>query len=251
VHPNHPTETEPSLPPTGLKQLLLVDDHTIVREGIKRVLEPITDEWRVTEASNGHHALEQLRQLDFKLAIVDLSMPGMSGLELVKRIKAEHPSTAILVLSMHAEEDYAVRAFKAGANGYLTKDSAPTELITAVHKAAAGGVYVSQSMAERVVQQLNGAQPAPRHAELSDRELEVLQRIVDGERLTDIAEALHLSVKTVSSHKSRIQEKLQLPNMAAVIRYGLAHQLGQQDEARHDTDEIFRGPDRRAQRNLA
>lgn len=235
----------------GLKHLLLVDDHFIVREGIKRVLEAIAGEWHVTEVSNGHHALERLRQQNFKLAIVDLSMPGMSGLELVKRIKAEHPDTAVLVLSMHAEEQYAVRAFKAGANGYLTKDSAPTELITAVHKAAAGGVYVSQSMAERVVQQLNGAQAAPRHAELSDRELEVLQRIVDGERLTDIAETLHLSVKTVSSHKSRIQEKLQLPNMAAVIRYGLEHQFGQKEGARQDSDETLRGPYRRSSRHSA
>jgi two-component system, NarL family, invasion response regulator UvrY len=250
VPANQPNATEPPTPPTGLKQLLLVDDHTIVREGLKRVLEPITNEWHVTEVSNGYMALDKLRQQDFKLAIVDLSMPGMSGLELVKRMKAEHPTTAVLVLSMHAEEDYAVRAFKAGANGYLTKDSAPTELITAVHKAAAGGVYVSQSMAERVVQQLNGAQAAPRHAELSDRELEVLQRIVDGERLTDIAEALHLSVKTISSHKSRIQEKLQLPNMAAVIRYGLEHQLGQKDEARNKRDETPGGPDRRAPRHL-
>jgi two-component system, NarL family, invasion response regulator UvrY len=232
----------------GHLNLLLVDDHVIVREGLKRVLEPIANEWRVTEVSNGYQALERLQQQDFKLAIVDLSMPGMSGLELVKRIKAEHPETAVLVLSMHAEEHYAVRAFKAGANGYLTKDSAPTELITAVRKAAAGGVYVSQSMAERVVQQLNGAHSPPRHAELSDRELEVLQRIVDGERLTDIAEALHLSVKTVSSHKSRIQEKLQLPNMAAVIRYGLEHHLGQKNEDRGDSHETPRGPDRRAPR---
>ncbi len=248
---NQSNPTEPSLLTAGLKHLLLVDDHIIVREGVKRVLEAIAGEWHVTEVSNGHHALERLRQQNFKLAIVDLSMPGMSGLELVKRLKAEHPDTAVLVLSMHAEEQYAVRAFKAGANGYLTKDSAPTELITAVHKAAAGGVYVSQSMAERVVQQLNGAQAAPRHAELSDRELEVLQRIVDGERLTDIAETLHLSVKTVSSHKSRIQEKLQLPNMAAVIRYGLEHQFGQKDEARHDSDETLRGPYRRLSRDSA
>jgi two-component system, NarL family, invasion response regulator UvrY len=246
VPANQPNATEPSSPLPSLKQLLLVDDHVIVREGLKRVLEPIADEWHVTEVSNGYQALDKLRQQDFKLAIVDVSMPGMSGLELVKRIKAEHPNTAVLVLSMHAEEHYAVRAFKAGANGYLTKDSAATELITAVHKAAAGGVYVSQSMAERVVQQLNGALAAPRHAELSDRELEVLQRIVDGERLTDIAQALHLSVKTVSSHKSRIQEKLQLPNMAAVIRYGLEHHLGQKDDANDDRNETLRGPDRRA-----
>jgi two-component system invasion response regulator UvrY len=205
--------------------LLLVDDHTIVREGLKRILDPISSEWNITEAGTGFQALECLRRQRFDLAIVDLSMPGMSGLELIRRIKAEWPSVAILVLSMHAEEQYALRAFKGGANGYVTKDSAATELIAAVRKVAAGGAYVSASLSERVVQQLNGVVRVPRHAELSDRELDVLQRIVAGQRLTDIAEALHLSVKTVSTHKSRIQEKLQLPSMAALIRYGLEHQL--------------------------
>lgn len=205
--------------------LLLVDDHTIVREGLKRILDPISSEWNITEAGTGFQALECLRRQRFDLAIVDLSMPGMSGLELIRRIKAEWPSVAILVLSMHAEEQYALRAFKGGANGYVTKDSAATELIAAVRKVAAGGAYVTASLAERVVQQLNGVVRVPRHAELSDRELDVLQRIVAGQRLTDIAEALHLSVKTVSTHKSRIQEKLQLPSMAALIRYGLEHQL--------------------------
>jgi two-component system invasion response regulator UvrY len=129
------------------------------------------------------------------------------------------------VLSMHAEEQYALRAFKAGATGDLTKDCASAELVAAVSKVAAGGTYVTAELAERVVHQLNGVAQAPQHADLSDRELEVLRRIVAGQRPTDIAKALHLSVKTVSTHKSRIQEKLQLPSMAALIRYGLEHQL--------------------------
>jgi DNA-binding NarL/FixJ family response regulator len=210
-------------------ELLLVDDHTIVREGLKRILEPIADSWTITEAGTGFQALEFLRRQHFDLAIVDLSMPGMNGLDLIRRIKAEWPATAVLVLSMHAEEQYALRAFKAGANGYVTKDGASAELVNAVRKVAAGGAYVSAGLAERVIQQLNGTVEVPRHAELSDRELEVLQRIVAGERLTDIAEALHLSVKTVSTHKSRIQEKLQLPSNAALIRYGLEHQLDKAD----------------------
>ena len=210
-------------------QLLLVDDHTIVREGLKRVLEPIADDWAITEAGTGFQALECLRGTRFDLAIVDLSMPGMSGLDLIRRIKTDTPATAVLVLSMHAEEQYALRAFKAGANGYVTKDSAATELVAAVRKVAAGGAYVSASLAERVVLQLNGVARAPRHAELSDRELEVLQRIVAGERLTDIAEALHLSIKTVSTHKSRILEKLQLTSTAALIRYGFEQQLDRPD----------------------
>jgi DNA-binding NarL/FixJ family response regulator len=212
----------PSTAPLGL---LLVDDHTIVREGLKRILDPISADWAVTEAGTGFQALECLRRQRFSLAIVDLSMPGMSGLDLIHRIKAEWPSVAVLVLSMHAEEQYALRAFKAGANGYVTKDSAATELVAAVRKVASGGAYVTASLAERVVLQLNGVVRVPRHSKLSDRELDVLQRIVAGQRLTDIAQALHLSVKTVSTHKSRIQEKLQLPSMAALIRYGLEHQI--------------------------
>jgi DNA-binding NarL/FixJ family response regulator len=206
--------------------LLLVDDHTIVREGLRRILEAAADPWQITEAGSGFQALECLRSQAFGMAIVDLSMPGMSGLELIKRIKADHPQVMVLVLSMHAEEQYALRAFSAGANGYVTKDTASAELVAAVRKVAAGGAYVTTSLAERVVQQLNGATQAPRHAALSDREMEVLQRIVAGQRPTEIAEALHLSVKTVSTHKTRIQDKLQLPSTAALIRYGIEHQLG-------------------------
>jgi DNA-binding NarL/FixJ family response regulator len=221
---------------TSPPRLLLVDDHTIVREGIKRILAPVAGEWVVSEAGTGYQALECLRREHYTVVIVDLSMPGMSGLELIRRVKAEYPDVAIMVLSMHAEEQYAMRAFKAGASGYLTKDSAAAELVAAVRKVAAGGSYVTASLAERVVRQLSGMTAAPRHAALSDRELDVLQRIVAGERLTDIAEALHLSVKTVSTHKTRIQEKLQLPSMAALIRYGLEHQLDKPDSVRGELD---------------
>jgi len=211
--------------------LLLVDDHTIVREGLRRILEAAADPWQITEAGSGFQALECLRRQPFGMAIVDLSMPGMNGLELIKRIKSEYPQVMVLVLSMHAEEQYALRSFSAGANGYVTKDTASAELVAAVRKVAAGGAYVTTSLAERVVQQLNGATQAPRHAQLSDREMEVLQRIVAGQRPTEIAAALHLSVKTVSTHKSRIQDKLQLPNTAALIRYGLEHQLGAPEDS--------------------
>ena len=152
-------------------------------------------------------------------------MPGMSGLELIRRVKAEYPGVKLLVLSMHAEEQYALRAFRAGANGYVTKDSASAELVAALRKVASGGAYVTASLAERVVQQLSGAVHAAPHEQLSDRELEVLQRIVAGHSPARIADALHLSVKTVSTHKSRILAKLQLANTAALIRYGLEHRL--------------------------
>lgn len=209
----------------GALDLLMVDDHTIVRDGLRRVLNGACAEWRITEAGNGFQALECLRRQRFDLVIVDLSMPGMSGLDLIRRIRTEYERVRVLVLSMHAEEQYALRAFKAGASGYVTKDSAAAELVSAVRKVAAGGAYVSPGLAERVVQQLSLG-GAPRHADLSDREMEVLQRIVAGQRLTDIAQSLHLSIKTVSTHKSRILDKLQLSSTAALIRYGLEHGLG-------------------------
>jgi two-component system, NarL family, invasion response regulator UvrY len=206
-------------------RIVIVDDHAIVREGLKRVLQAADVQWQLQEASGGLQALEWLRRQPADLALVDLSMPGMSGLDLIKRIKTEFPHTRVLVLSMHAEEQYALRAFAAGANGYITKDSAGTELVAAVRKVAAGGAYVSASLAEQVVQQMSGSLAAPRHARLSDRELDVLRRIVAGQRLTDIAQALHLSVKTVSTHKHHVQQKLGLPSMAALIRYGMENGL--------------------------
>jgi DNA-binding NarL/FixJ family response regulator len=207
------------------QRLLIVDDHAIVREGLKRVLESAGENWQVTEAGGGFQALELLRRERFALAVVDLSMPGLGGLELIRRIHDEYPRLPVLVLSMHAEEQYALRAYRAGAQGYLTKDSAAAELLGAVRKLVAGGAYVPPGLAERVVLQLGGAAAAPPHARLSDREMQVLTRIVAGQRLTEIADALHLSVKTVSTHKRRIQDKLQLPTTAALIRYGLASGL--------------------------
>lgn len=211
--------------PVDALRILIVDDHAIVREGMKRVLDATGETWSVAEAGTGFQALEVMRRQPIDLAIVDLSLPGMSGIDLIKRIKAGWSEVGVLVLSMHAEEQYAIRAFKCGANGYVTKDRAAAELVDAVHRVAEGGAYVTASLAERVVLQLNGAGRAPRHEGLSDREIEVLYRIVAGERLTDIADALHLSVKTVSTHKTRIQDKLRLPTTAALIRYGIEHGL--------------------------
>jgi DNA-binding NarL/FixJ family response regulator len=206
-----------------LLRLLLVDDHTVVREGLKRLLDPQGNQWSITEAGTGFQALEYLRREPFDLVIADLSLPGMSGLDLIHRIKEGFPDVAVLVLTMHSEEQYALRAFQAGASGYVTKDSACDELVSAVRKVAAGGVFVTSVLAERVVQQLNGRRPVSDLGVLSNRELEVMQRIVAGERMSDIAQALHLSIKTVSTHKTRILEKLHLDNTASLIRFGLEH----------------------------
>ena len=161
------------------------------------------------------------------MVIADLSMPGMSGLDLIRRIKDEFPRVGVLVLSMHTEEQYALRAFKAGANGYVTKDGPVAETIAAVRKVAAGGAHIAPALAERLVLQINHSVRVPGHVRLSDRELDVLRRIVAGQAPARIAEELHLSVKTVSTHKRRIQDKLQLPNTAALVRYGLEHGLGE------------------------
>jgi len=206
-------------------RILIVDDHAVVREGLLRILEGTGRGWSVAEASTGFQALEWMRRHPVDLAIVDLSMPGMSGIDLIGRIRHEFAATRVLVLSMHAEEQYALRAFKAGAAGYVTKDRASAELVDAVARVAGGGAYVTSTLAERVVLQLNGSADAPRHDRLSNRELEVLRRIVAGERLGDIAAALHLSIKTVSTHKRRIQDKLGLPSTAALVRYGMEHGL--------------------------
>jgi DNA-binding NarL/FixJ family response regulator len=217
---------------TAALRILIVDDHAIVREGLVRILEGTGRGWQVAEATSGFQALEWLRRNEAGLAIVDLSMPGMSGLDLIARLRKEFAQLRVLVLSMHAEEQYALRAFQAGAHGYVTKDRAPAELVDAVAKVAGGGAYVTASLAEQVVQALNGAQAVPKHAHLSNRELEVLRRIVAGQRLSDIADDLHLSIKTISTHKRRIQDKLQLPSMAALIRYGMEHGL-QEDSVDH------------------
>ena len=206
-------------------RVLLVDDHTLMRDGLKRILKAEHGDWLIAEASSAFEAIDMLRRDSFDLAIVDISMPGMSGIDLIRRLKAERAALRVLVLSMHAEEQYAMRAFNAGASGYVTKDSAATELVTAVNKIVAGGAHVTSSLAERVVQQMNGQVAVPRHAHLSDRELEVLRRLVAGRRLVEIANELHLSVKTISTHKTRIQEKLGLDNLAALVRYGLENQL--------------------------
>ncbi|MES2887173.1 MAG: response regulator transcription factor [Pseudomonadota bacterium] len=210
-------------------RLLLVDDHTVVREGLKRLLDPLSNHWSITEAGTGFQALECLRRESFDLVIADLSLPGMSGLDLIHRIKDGFPGVAVLVLTMHSEEQYALRAFQAGASGYVTKDSASDELVAAVRKVASGGVFVTAVLAERVVQQLNGRRPAFGLSALSNRELEIMHRIVAGERMIDIAESLHLSIKTVSTHKTRILEKLQLDSTAALIRFGLEHPIDKAD----------------------
>ena len=197
----------------------------MVREGLLRILERAGASWEVRGVGSGHEALAAVREDGYDMAIVDLSMPGMSGLELIRRLHGEHPGLRILVLSMHAEEQYALRAFKAGAAGYVTKNRAPAELVDAVRKITAGGAYISQHMAELALHRLQQGELSAPHTRLSNRELDIFRRISSGERLSEIAKALNLSIKTVSTHKSRIQDKLGVTGTAALVRYGIEQGL--------------------------
>jgi DNA-binding NarL/FixJ family response regulator len=214
-------------------RVLLADDHRIVRAGLKEILEGTGDIAVVREATNGTEALQVVREEEVDVAVLDLSMPGRSGIELIKLIRAERPRVRILVLSMHSEEQYAVRAVRAGASGYMTKESAADELVAAVRRIAGGGAYVSAETAERLVLDSNtGGSRAP-HTQLSDREFEVFRMIVAGKSVTEIAGRLNLSVKTISTHKARILQKMGLENPADLVRYAIAHDLGDGDTPSH------------------
>jgi DNA-binding NarL/FixJ family response regulator len=204
-------------------RVLLADDHEIVRDGLKRILGASSDIEVAGEAADGDEALALARAHDYDVALLDMSMPGLSGIDLVKRLKAEKPRMKLLVLSMHGEPQYAARALKAGASGYLTKDSAAEQLVGAIRKVAAGGVMVSEAAAAGLLAASTGE--GPPHSRLSDREFEVFKQLAGGASPTDIARRLHLSVKTVSTHKSRIQEKLGLSSTAELVRYALEHRL--------------------------
>jgi len=212
-------------PEDARMRILVIDDHAVVREGLKRMLEASEPSWAIEEASNGFEALERVRNQPFDVAVADISMPGMGGLDFLKRVRASQLNLRVLMLSMYAEEQYAMRAFKSGANGYVTKDSAARELVSAIRKVTAGGAYVSESLAQNLALGLAGTNAEASHERLSDRELDILQRLATGSRPTDIAQALHLSVKTVSTHKARILARLQLPNSAALVRYAMENRL--------------------------
>jgi len=204
-------------------RVLLADDHAIVRDGLRGILAAQADVEVAGEAADGDQALALVRANDYDVAVLDMSMPGLSGIDLVKRLKLEKPKLRLLVLSMHGEQQYAARALKAGASGYLTKDSASAQLIGVLRKIAAGGVHVSEAAAAGLVAASNG--DGPPHTRLSDREFEVFKMLAAGGSPTQIAERLHLSVKTVSTHKTRVLDKLGLATTAELVRYALEHQL--------------------------
>jgi DNA-binding NarL/FixJ family response regulator len=204
-------------------RVLLADDHSLVREGLRGILAKAADLEVAAEAANGDEVLALVKKQELDVAVLDLSMPGLAGIALIKRLRIEKPKLRILVLSMHGEAQYAARALKAGASGYLTKDTAAAQLIGAIRKIAAGGVQISEAAAAQLLGR--SAADAPPHTMLSDREYEVLRLIVAGRSVTDIADALNLSVKTISTHKARILQKLRLSGTAELVRYALEHGL--------------------------
>lgn len=206
-------------------RVVIADDHTIVREGLKQILAAAGDLSVVGEARDGQEVLQQVRANDFDVLLLDMSMPGKSGTELIKQVKDEKPKLRVLVLSMHQEHQYAVRAVKAGASGYLTKDSASTQLVTAIRKVALGGAFISAEVAEALALSAMPQGEGPPHTTLSDREYQVFRMLASGTSVSEIAARLNLSVKTVSTHKSRLLEKLGARNQTELVHYALKHRL--------------------------
>lgn len=210
---------------------MLADDHTLLRAGLRRLLEHAGDISVEGEAGNGAEALALLARRPWDLLVLDMSMPGRDGVDLIRQIRNEHPKLPILVLTMHGEQQYAVRAIKAGAAGYLTKDSAAEELVEAVRKVAGGGRYLSRSLAENIAFERHGDTDSLPHLLLSDRELSVFRHLASGLDNSDIARLLFLSVKTISTYKSRILVKMRLRNQADLVRYAIRHRLVDEQDA--------------------
>ena len=212
-------------------RVVIADDHRILREGLKQLLQSAPDLTVVGEAGDGHEVLAQVRGTDFDVLLLDMSMPGKSGMELIRQVKAERPKLRVLVLSMHEEHQYAVRSIRAGASGYLTKESAALELVAPIHKVEGGGEYISPEVAAQQVLASMPRAEGPPHTLLSDREYQVFRRLVAGAAVTQIAGDLNLSVKTVSTHKARLMEKLGVGNQAELIHYALKHRLSDDPNA--------------------
>jgi len=206
-------------------RILVADDHPVVRQGLKQIVAGTTDIFVVDEASNGQEVLDKVRSNYFDVVLLDISMPGISGLDVLKQLRTERPELAILILSMHSEEQYAARVLRAGASGYLAKESAPDELIAAVRKISLGGKYVSPSLAEKLASDLAVDTQEPLYQTLSDREYETMLMIASGKTTAEIAEQLSLSPKTISTYRSRILGKMSLKSNAELTLYAVQNGL--------------------------
>lgn len=206
-------------------RILIADDFPLFRRGVKELLADGLGTVTIGECGNAHDLLELVRRKKWDVVILDITMPGSTGTETLKQLKAECPKLPVLVLSMHPEDQYAVRMFKAGADGYLTKASAPEELVEAIKKVLGGGQYVSPSLAEKLALTIKASTRNVPHEHLSDREYEVMCLIASGKTVSEIAETMHLGVTTISTYRARILEKMNLKNNAELTRYALQRGL--------------------------
>ncbi len=206
-------------------EILLVDDHTMFREGLKQILSRETDMRVVDEVGNGNEALDKIREHTYSVIVLDISMPGQTGWNVLTEIKLEQPDTPVLILSMHPEDQYGIRMLKAGASGYVSKESAAENLISAIRKVAGGGRYVSPALAEKLASTLDGHANQLPHQLLSAREFEVMCMLATGKSLKEIADALCLSEKTITTYRARILEKMQLRNNVELSHYAMENKL--------------------------
>ena len=206
-------------------RVFIADDHAIVREGLKQILAESPDIIVAGEAENGLDAIKLFRKSKCHIMLLDISMPDRSGIDVLKQVKKENPEIAVLMLSMHREDQYAIRSLKAGAAGYLTKQSAPRELVTAIRQVAAGQKYVSAALAQELASAISDNHETALHDTLSDREYQTLTMIASGKTVSVIAEELSLSVKTISEYRSRLLVKMKLKNSAELTHYAIKNQL--------------------------
>jgi two-component system, NarL family, invasion response regulator UvrY len=206
-------------------KILICDDHKIVREGLRQILQQLNSVALIEEARDGNEALNILRRELFDVVLLDITLPEKSGLEILQMIKAKWPSINVLILSMHPQEQYAMRALKLGASGYLTKDTASEELLLAVNKVSAGGKYISQSLAESIALNLEKDSTKQKHETLSDREFEIMIKLANGKSLQEIGNELFISAKTVSTYRSRIMEKMEMNKNTELTRYCMSRNL--------------------------
>lgn len=206
-------------------KILIADDHAIVREGLKQIISETPDMVVAAEASNGEDVLEKVSANKYDVILLDISMPGRSGLDILRQLKIEKPKLPIMMLSVHPEEQYAVRALRAGASGYLTKESAPDELIAAIRKISQGRKYVSSSLAEKLAYELGIDVKKLRHEVLSDREFQVMCMFASGKTVKEIAAELSISIPTIRTYRIRILEKMKMKNIAEIIHYAVKQGL--------------------------
>lgn len=206
-------------------KVLIADDHAIVREGLKQILADTKDIAVAGEAENGLEAIKLVRLGKGTVLLLDISMPDRNGIDVLKQVRKEFPGIAVLILTMHREDQYAIRALKAGAAGYLNKQSAPAELVNAIRQVAAGRKYVSPTLAQELANQINEERDIPPHETLSDREFQTLTMIASGKTVSDIARELVLSVKTISMYRSRLLQKMKLRHNAELTHYAIKNHL--------------------------